>query len=262
MIFCKTGIVVATTILLLHTQTRRSIMDANVRNIEKRLDALERMQTMTMKPPIANVGTLGLWAFALTTAMLSVKELRVGASDDGAVGVTIGFAFGFGGLVQLLAGILSALRGQSFSAVAFASYGGFWLSYGTYEVLAYEAVIPRDKVAEEAMLFMWGFLTLVLFCASLNTNVAISSLFFTLAALFFLLGGAKDSGSSALKLVASLFGVGVSIIAFYAGAGELINEQYGKTIIPLGRFEHTHEGVDRSFNEPRVRRAPLRDLPK
>ncbi len=94
---------------------------------------------MTMKPPIANVGTLGLWAFALTTAMLSVKELRVGASDDGAVGVTIGFAFGFGGLVQLLAGILSALRGQSFSAVAFASYGGFWLSYGTYEVLAYEA---------------------------------------------------------------------------------------------------------------------------
>ena len=174
---------------------------------------------MTMKQPIANVGTLGLWAFALTTAMLSVKELRVGASDDGAVGVTIGFAFGFGGLVQLLAGILSALRGQSFSAVAFASYGGFWLSYGTYEVLAYEAVITRDKVAEEAMLFMWGFLTLVLFCASLNTNVAISSLFFTLAALFFLLGGAKDSGSSALKLVASLFGVGVSIIAFYAGAG-------------------------------------------
>ena len=121
MIFCRTSIVVATTILLLHTQTRRSIMDANVRNIEKRLDALERMQTMTMKPPIANVGTLGLWAFALTTAMLSVKELRVGASDDGAVGVTIGFAFGFGGLVQPLAGILSALRGQSFSAVAFAN---------------------------------------------------------------------------------------------------------------------------------------------
>lgn len=237
---------------------------ANVRNVEKRLTALERdvRVSSSSKSQVANMSTLGLWAFALTTATLQIRELRVGASDSGAVGVTVGLAFGFGGLAQLLAGILSAFRGNMFAATAFSSYGGFWLSWAVWECLVRsgDVDVVGDKSAEEALLFMWALLTLVLFLCSFNTNVAVSSLFLTLACLFFLLAGAKHSGSAALKLVASLWGVCVSAIAFYAGAGELMNDQYGRTCIPLGEYEHTH--TDRSFNEPRSARAPLHALPK
>ena len=105
------------------------------------------------------------------------------------------------------------------------------------------------------MLFMWALLTFVLFASSFHTNVAISSLFFTLGCLFTLLGVEKCTDSDAARFVSAIFGVGVCVIAFYAGAGELMNEQYNRTCIPLGVFEHTHEGLDRSFNEPRAPRV-------
>ena len=225
-------------------------------NIDKRLRMLERDLARGSKTQIANMSTLGLWAFALTTALLQFRELDIGATVPGATGLTIGFAFGFGGLVQLLAGILSALRGNMFQATAFSSFGGFWLSWASWELIvrSNEVGLVFDIEAEIGMLMMWALLTLVLFLCSFNTNVVVSSLFFTLATLFFLLAGAKYSGSNELKLAASLWGVFVAAIAFYAGAGELMNDQYGRTCIPLGSYEHTH--TDRSFNEPRVTLLP------
>jgi len=232
-------------------------------DIETRVRALERSLTdaHTGKRPfvVANASTLGLWAFAVTTAMLQVRALRVGAADAGAVGATVGLGFGFGGLAQMLAGILSAFRGNAFAATAFVSYGGFWLSWATWECLARsgDVDVVIDARAEEALLFIWALLTVALFLCSFNTNVAISSLFLTLACLFFLLAGAKHSGSATLELVASIWGIGVSAIAFYAGMGELMNDQYGRTCIPLGEYKHDH--TDRSFNERR--RAPSCTLP-
>ena len=230
------------------------VSDANLQNIEKRVDALERATDSRRKTKVANMGPLGLWAFSLTTAMLQMKQLRIGVPSDND-GIVIGFALGFGGLIQLLAGLFSAVRGQTFAATAFSSYGGFWISYAGYHIFTDATGTPRNRTAEEAMLFMWAFLTFVLFASSFNTNVAISSLFFTLGCLFLLLGVAKATDSGAAHFFAAIFGVGVCVIAFYAGAGELMNEQYNRTCIPLGAFERAHAGRDRSFNEPRASRV-------
>lgn len=228
--------------------------NANLQNIEKRIDALERTTDSRRKTKVANMGPLGLWTFSLTTCMLQMKQLRIGVPSDNE-GIVIGFALGFGGLIQLLAGLFSAARGQTFAATAFSSYGGFWISYAGYHIFTDATGTPRNRTAEEAMLFMWALLTFVLFASSFNTNVAISSLFFTLGCLFLLLGVAKATDSGAAHFFAAIFGVGVCIIAFYAGAGELMNEQYNRTCIPLGTFERAHAGRDRSFNEPRAPRV-------
>lgn len=239
------------------TQFDATTMDAsnaNLHNIEKRIGALERAEHPAEKTKVANMAPLGLWAFSLTTAMLQMKNLSVGIPSDNE-GVVIGFALGFGGLVQLLAGLFSAARSQSFAATAFSSYGAFWLSYAGFHIFTDATGTPRNRTAEAAMLFMWALLTFVLFASSFNTNVAISSLFFTLGCLFTLLGVEKCTDSDAARFVSAIFGVGVCVIAFYAGAGELMNEQYNRTCIPLGVFEHAHEGLDRSFNEPRAPRV-------
>jgi len=97
----------------------------NLSNIERRVEALERANAASnTRMTCCNIAPLGLWAFALTTALLQIKSLRAGASEN-ALGIVIGFAFGFGGLVQLIAGLISAANGKQFAAVAFSSYGAF-----------------------------------------------------------------------------------------------------------------------------------------
>ena len=90
--------------------------------------------------PIANATPLGLLAFGTTTAILSAGFCTIAEKDRNAA-LTVGFAFGFGGVVQFLAGIIEFVRNNEFSATAFCVYGGFWLSYGC---LLYTSPSPRD----------------------------------------------------------------------------------------------------------------------
>ena len=231
-------------------------------NIEKRLHDIEARLNRDehSQNKLANMSPLGLFAFAITTANLQVRHML--DASDAATGIAVGAAFGFGGLIQLIAGLFNATRGQTFGGVAFCSYGGFWLSFAVHECLVRTYVFPRNDVAESSMLFMWGIFTTALFTCSFNTNIAVSTLFASLAMLFYLLGAAKNADSEALEVFTAIVGFITSIIAFYAGLGELMNDLYGKTLIPIGAFEHTHHGVDRSFNEPRKPRIPLDSIPR
>jgi succinate-acetate transporter protein len=220
----------------------------NMIDINDRVDELERR--LNQRKETANLSALGLFAFSLTTAILQVRDIS-SAQNDASVGLTIGFAFGFGGLVQLLAGLVCAARGQSFGSVAFCSYGGFWISFAIHECIVRTGVVPRSDVAEAAMLFMWGIYTIALFLCSMNTNIAISALFGFLAALFFLLAAAKHSESEAMDIFAAVWGTLTSIVAFYAGFGELMNEQCNQVLIPLGHYNRRNQR-DKSFNEARM----------
>ena len=220
-------------------------MDApNVANIERRLEALERANAGKSSRAQANVGPLGLWAFALTTALLQIGHLRVGTSAQSATGIVIGFAFGFGGLVQLIAGVISATQGKQFAAVAFSSYGGFWLSFGVYESLVYSEVVTRDDIAEQSILLMWGVLTAALFICSFRSNAALSTLFAFLAILFVLIGASKDPQSEKTQFASAIWGIMTAIIAFYAGFGELFNDTYQSNIVPLGCFGQSETDDD------------------
>lgn len=81
------------------------------------------------KKGIANPAPLGLSAFALTTFVLSL--INVGARDTyGQASLVLAIALGYGGLVQLLAGMWEMAVGNTFGATALSSYGGFWISFG------------------------------------------------------------------------------------------------------------------------------------
>lgn len=220
-------------------------------DINDRVDELERRLNQQKETKTANLSALGLFAFSLTTAILQVRDIS-SAQKDASVGLTIGFAFGFGGLVQLLAGLVCAARGQSFGSVAFCSYGGFWISFAIHELIVRTGVVPRSDVAEAAMLFMWGIYTIALFLCSMNTNIAISTLFGFLAVLFFLLAAVKHSESEAMDIFAAVWGTLTSVVAFYAGFGELMNEQCNQVLIPLGHYNRRNHR-DKSFNEARMR---------
>ena len=96
--------------------------------------------------PIANATPLGLLAFGTTTAILSAGLCTIAEKDRNAA-LTVGFAFGFGGVVQFLAGIIEFVRNNEFSATAFCVYGGFWLSYGVWKIMETTGVfVPEQTV--------------------------------------------------------------------------------------------------------------------
>lgn len=79
-------------------------------------------------PAIGNPGPLGLSAFAVTTLLLSLVNAKVVGHIH--PNIVLGMAFFYGGAVQIIAGIFEMLIGNTFGATAFASYGGFWMSWG------------------------------------------------------------------------------------------------------------------------------------
>src|SRR5690348_18393252 len=87
----------------------------------------DEMQTAASNPPattsIADPAPLGLAAFALTTFLLSAKNAGWTHGTD----AWLGYAFAYGGLCQLLAGMWEFRNRNVFGSTAFSTYGGFWI---------------------------------------------------------------------------------------------------------------------------------------
>src|SRR3954467_6857121 len=150
--------------------------------------------------PIADPGPLGLAAFALTTFVLSMFNANlIGAGGEP---VVFGLAFAYGGLAPLPAGMWEFRPGNTFGAVAFTSFGAFWLSFWAFAQF-YEDKIPKADAGHAVGLFLiaWGIFTLYMFVASLRTTVAIATVFALLAATFFLLGiGNSGAHTNVVKI--------------------------------------------------------------
>src|SRR5579859_246914 len=146
----------------------------------------------------ADPGPLGLAAFAGTTFMLSlINAGLVGsgkAPGGGLLPMVAGLALAYGGAAQLLAGIWEFRTGNTFGAVAFCSYGAFWISF-YFIVQAAGSVAPTELFSGLGLyLWMWGIFTTYMFFASLRTTGAVAIVFLLLAITFILLG----IGNSAL----------------------------------------------------------------
>jgi succinate-acetate transporter protein len=111
--------------------------------------------------PIANATPLGLLAFGTTTAILSAGLCTIAEKDRNAA-LTVGFAFGFGGVVQFLAGIIEFVRNNEFSATAFCVYGGFWLSYGVWKIMETTGVFVPDANTLSYYSAAWAVVTFIL----------------------------------------------------------------------------------------------------
>ena len=140
----------------------------------------------------------------------------------------------YGGIAQLIAGWMEWKKNNTFGFTAFTSYGLFWLS------LVALLVLPKLGWAEASSaaamgwyLLLWGVFTFFMFVATLKLSRSLQFVFGSLTLLFFLLAASDFTGSAALKQLAGFEGIVCGASAVYAAAGQVLNEVYGKKILPL-----------------------------
>jgi uncharacterized protein len=180
----------------------------------------------------ADPGPLGLAGFALTTFVLSMfnADLVSKAGEP----VVLGLALGYGGLAQLLAGMWEFRTGNTFGAVAFTSFGAFWLSYWAF-VTFFAGDIPAAHLGDAVGLYLiaWGIFTTYMFVASLRTTAAIVAVFFLLAVTFFLLGIGNAGENEGLVEIGGWFGLATAAAAWYASFAAVVNSTFGRTALPV-----------------------------
>jgi uncharacterized protein len=183
------------------------------------------------KEGIANPAPLGLCAFGTTTVLLNFHNAGLFEMNS----MILAMGIFYGGLAQVVAGIIEAKKNNSFGLTAFTSYGFFWLSLVALIVMPKMGwVAAPSENAMVAYLAIWGVFTLLLFFGTLKLNRALQFVFATLTLLFFLLALGDYTGNSAIKHFAGYEGIVCGASAIYTGVAGLLNEIYGKTVLPIG----------------------------
>src|ERR1700726_2440269 len=179
-----------------------------------------------------NPAPLGLLGFGLTTVLLNLHN--AGFYELNAMILAMGICYG--GIAQVIAGMMEWRKGNTFATTAFISYGLFWLSLVTLIILTKLGWGAKsDDTAMAAYLAMWGLFTLVMFLGTLRLNRALQIVFATLTILFFLLAYGDFTGASAgFKHFTGYEGIFFGFSAIYAGLSQVLNELFGKTVLPLG----------------------------
>nr|MBC7613831.1 acetate uptake transporter [Pseudopedobacter sp.] len=179
----------------------------------------------------ANPAPLGLLGFGMTTVLLNIHNAGFFEMNS------MIFAMGifYGGIAQIIAGIMESKKNNTFGFTAFISYGFFWLTLvGLLVMPKLGWVAAADSNAMACYLEIWGFFTLCLFFGTFKISRALQVVFGTLTILFFLLAYGDGTGDTSLKTFTGYEGIFCGASAIYAGIGSLLNEVYGKTILPLG----------------------------
>lgn len=186
---------------------------------------------VVVKDGIANPAPLGLCAFGMTTVLLNVHN--AGFFELNAMILAMGIFYG--GLAQVIAGIIEAKKNNTFGLTAFTSYGFFWLSLVGLIVMPKLGWAP--KASEGAMcayLGMWGFFTFCLFFGTLKLNRALQFVFGSLTILFGLLVWGDATGNESIKHLAGYEGIICGLSAVYTGIAGVLNEVYGREVMPIG----------------------------
>jgi hypothetical protein len=185
-----------------------------------------------IKDTTGNPAPLGLLGFGMTTVLLNLHN--AGFYELNSMILAMGICYG--GLAQIVAGIMEWRKNNTFAATAFVSYGLFWLSLVTMIILTKLGWgAASNETAMAAYLAMWGLFTAVMFVGTLLLNRALQVVFGTLAILFFLLAIGDFTGASAgFKHFTGYEGIFCGFSAMYAGLAQVLNELFGKIVVPLG----------------------------
>lgn len=180
---------------------------------------------------LANPGPLGLMGFGMTTVLLNLHN----AGFFPLTSVIISMGIFFGGLAQIMAGLLEYKKGNTFGMTAFISYGSFWLSLvGILLLPRLGLAEPTDTTVLGVYLALWGVFTLFMFFGTLCANRALQFIFASLTLLFALLATGNITGHHALLTFAGYEGVICGASAIYLAMAEVLNEQFGRTVLPIG----------------------------
>jgi succinate-acetate transporter protein len=185
-----------------------------------------------IKDTTGNPAPLGLLGFGMTTVLLNLHNAGFFEIN----GMILAMGICYGGFAQIIAGIMEWRKGNTFATTAFTSYGLFWLSLVALILLPkFGWTTKADDTAMAAYLAMWGLLTAVLFIGTLRLHVAGQVVFGSLTVLFFLLAiGDFTNASPGFKHFTGYEGIFCGFSAIYTALAQVLNEIYGRTILPLG----------------------------
>ena len=198
------------------------------------LDTKESKIAGSITTALANPGPLGLTGFGMTTVLLNL--LNGGLIASTGLGMILAMGIFYGGIAQVIAGILEFRKGNTFGMVAFTSYGLFWISLVAILLFPKMGLASApDGVSMASYLAMWGLFTAYMFVGTLNKNRALQFVFGSLVILFALLAAADFTGIAMIKTIAGYEGIICGLSAIYLAFAEVVNETYGKELLPIGK---------------------------
>lgn len=186
-----------------------------------------------MSEKLANPAPLGLLGFGLTTVLLNLHNAGLFPLDT----MILAMGLAYGGLAQVIVGIMEFKKGNTFGTVAFSSYGLFWWSLVALILLPkatfFAGLNTPTATAMASYFFIWGLFTFALFLGTLKKNRVLQFVFASLALLFFMLTVRDLTGNPIVAMLTGVEGVIVGASAIYLAIAEVLNETYGKTILPI-----------------------------
>jgi succinate-acetate transporter protein len=183
----------------------------------------------------ANPAPLGLSGFGLTTLVLSFVNANIVGGGPATFPIVLGMAIAFGGVAQLFAGMWEFRTGNTFGAVAFSSFGAFWISF-FFLVSFNVAQLPKAEIgpALGLYLWMWGIFTGMLFLCTFASPRALQLLFLLLTVTFILLGIGNSGNSSGMIHAGGYVGIATGAVALYIACADIMQAVYKRSVLPVG----------------------------
>jgi succinate-acetate transporter protein len=191
------------------------------------MEVFVAQETTVSEPQWANPGALGLAGFGLNTLLLQIHNL-------GWIGSSMPLVYGiiWGGVAQIIAGIIDGKRGDTFGLTAFTSYGAFWMGLALTFVFQWAGLFKEDSSGLAWTMIMWGIFTFFMMIGTLKMTFVHFFVFATLVVLFGLLAAVFFGHLSAK--VAGVEGLFCGAAATYGAAAVIINGKFGRTVLPMG----------------------------
>ncbi|MDD3246665.1 MAG: acetate uptake transporter [Methanosarcina sp.] len=184
-----------------------------------------------IKDKTANPTPLGFTGLGLSAVLLSLSYIGLFPVDS----MIVAMAIFLGGFAQVFAGLMAWKKGSVFGGTAFCAFGLFWFSLaGLILMPAIGWVEAPTPISLASYLFLWGVYTFVMLIATLKLgSKAIMFVFVTLFLLFILLAIVNATGNAGLLVIAGYDGLIMGLAALYTGLGEVLNDAYGRKVVPI-----------------------------
>jgi len=194
--------------------------------------------TATLRDATGNPGPLGLMAFGMTTILLNVHNAGLIPLS----GIILAMGIFYGGIAQVIAGIMEWKKNSTFGMTAFLSYGLFWLSFvGIFALPKWIGTADLDLSATSTALgyylIAWGMFTALMFVGTLRINRSLQTVFLSLTILFILLAVGEWTGNETITKIAGWEGIFVGFSAVYGSIAQVWNELYGRVVLPIGPYK-------------------------
>ena len=147
--------------------------------------------------------------------------------------VVLGLALAYGGIVQLIAGLWEFRTGNTFGAVAFCSFGGFWISFWALKVFYAKEITGNVGHAIGLYLWAWAIFTAYMTVAALRVSGAVLLVFVLLTVTFILLAIGATGPHETVTHWGGYFGLATAAAAWYASFAAVLNSTFARTVLPV-----------------------------